>query len=133
MKIQLKISCRKTWRKIEKYCYENKLFGEFQQGVLFNLCGRVKLNSKFSEIELKTGLSAIEIIIDKNPVLLFDSEFDEDQESDISLPKIDLNLILKLDAWNKVSNVLDPRDVFFMKRFVQNLWEPKGGQIKSLK
>lgn len=119
-----------TWRKIEKYCYENKLFGEFQQGVLFNLCVRIKSNSKISEIELKTGQSAIEIIIDQNPALLFDSEFDIDQESVISLPKIDLNLILKLDAWNKVSNVLDPRDVFFMKRFVQNLWEPKGGQLK---
>jgi hypothetical protein len=119
---KLKSIPSKIWYIIEEWGRESGELSEQKKSVAFNLAGRVKNSSKISDLERKTGLEILDIVIEKAPEL-FDTldELDEIEKKTSKLTEISLEDIARIVSWDKKNKRL--RDFEF--RFMLDLTEGK--------
>jgi hypothetical protein len=104
------------WHKIEEWGKQANELTDRQRNVAFTLAGRIRNNSKISEYERKSGLKILDIVIEKVPELLFES--DELPEQDIHGEgsfEVTLEDIKKLVEWDKKNKRL--KDQYFRYMF----------------
>jgi len=97
------------WKKIEDFGYETKILSEIQSNIAYTLSGRVRTGSKISESERIAGLKILDIIIDKAPELLFESE--EIEQTNIESQRttdITIDVIKKMVEWDRKNKKLKP-------------------------
>lgn len=119
------------WRLIEEWGKTTGLLSTQQQNIAWNIGSKIRSNNNLSDIERKSGIRILDIVIDHNPEMLLEIDENQKVETDnvsLNLP-ISLNTLLMLDKWQKENKKLDWKDESFYKGLVKNLWEPKGGQI----
>lgn len=122
------------WRLIEEWGKTTGLLSTQQQNTAWNIGSKIRTNNNLSDIERKSGIRILDLVIDHNPEMLLN--IDENQKAETnntgSNLLINLNTVLMLDKWQKENKKLDWKDESFYKGLVKNLWEPKGGQIVIL-
>ena len=98
------------WKKIEEYGYSNKSLTEQQINVAFTLASRVRLNTKISDYERVAGIKIIDIIIDKAPEILFESDevINAESSNQANDLEITIELIERMVQWDRKNKRLKP-------------------------
>ena len=96
------------WNKIEEYGQSSRLLSDQQCNIVFTLAARVRTNSKISDHERKNGIKILDIIIDKVPELIFESDEIEDSNNKLKDPEITIELIKKMISWDRQNKRLKP-------------------------
>jgi hypothetical protein len=98
------------WKKIEEYGYNTKNLTEQQLNVAFTLASRVRLNTKISDYERVAGIKIIDIIIDKAPEILFESDevINAESSNQANDPEITIELIERMVQWDRKNKRLKP-------------------------
>lgn len=98
------------WKKIEEYGYSTKNLTEQQLNVAFTLASRVRLNTKISDYERVAGIKIIDIIIDKAPEILFESDevINAESTNQANDPEITMELIERMVQWDRKNKRLKP-------------------------
>ena len=96
------------WNKIEEYGQSSRLLSDQQCNIVFTLAARVRTNSKISDHERKNGIKILDIIIDKVPELIFESDEIEDSNNKTKDPEITIELIKKMISWDRQNKRLKP-------------------------
>ena len=98
------------WKKIEEYGYSTKNLTEQQLNVAFTLASRVRLNTKISDYERVAGIKIIDIIIDKAPEILFESDevINAESSNQTNDPEITIELIERMVQWDRKNKRLKP-------------------------
>jgi len=90
------------WKRIEYWGKTTQNLSANLQNIAHTLAGRVRNNSKIFESEIGNGLRILEIVIDKEPELLFDADNIITKElRQSSNAEINIALIKKMVAWEK--------------------------------
>ena len=98
------------WKKIEEYGYNTKNLTEQQLNVAFTLASRVRLSTKISDYERVAGIKIIDIIIDKAPEILFESDevINSENSNQSNDPEITIELIERMVQWDRKNKRLKP-------------------------
>ena len=98
------------WKKIEEYGYNTKNLTEQQLNVAFTLASRVRLNTKISDYERVAGIKIIDVIIDKAPEILFESDevINSENSNQSNDPEITIELIERMVQWDRKNKRLKP-------------------------
>lgn len=106
----------KTWVKIEQWGRETEKLSQYQRDMAFTICKRIQNQRSFSDIERNQGVLILDIISDNAPELFFDMEafFENDKKEQQNDTIIDLALVEKMVAWDKVNKKLKPHEYTFM-------------------
>jgi hypothetical protein len=99
-----------VWKKIEEYGRNMKCLSEQQCNIAFTIAGRVRQNTKITEVEKNTGLTILDIIISKAPEVLFDADeiADTEDAGKSKDPEITMELIKKMVSFDKQKKRLKP-------------------------
>ena len=104
---KIKAVSHKFWRKIEEWGKLSKELTEQQCNVAFTIMGRVRNNSKISDYERISGIKILDIVIEKAPELIFNSDeiienIDTPEQIDITIENI--KALVEWDKRNKRLN-----------------------------
>lgn len=104
----------KIWHKIEDWGRNAGTLTEQQKTVAYNLCGRIRNNSKILEYERQTGIAILDLVILKAPELLYEIDELNEQKEIPEKQEITLELIKKTIQWDKRNRVLQDYQFKFM-------------------
>ena len=98
------------WKQIEDFGYTSKFLTEQQCNIAYTIAGRIRTNSKISDIERVSAIKILDIIIYKAPAMLFDSDDISlvENTNKIKSPEITIELIKKMVEWDKKNKRLKP-------------------------
>lgn len=103
------------WHRIEEWARETGELTEQKKMVAYNLCGRVRNNSRISDYERQSGIAILDYVIDKAPGLL--DGIDELNEAPTQIntaDEIGLELIKQIVQWDKKNKRLKDFEYKFM-------------------
>jgi hypothetical protein len=99
-----------TWKTIERWGRETNSLSPYLQSIADSIIGHLKNRRIFKDVEITKGLEIIDILIEKAPEILF--ETDNISESKISDDQIEitLELIERIIVWDKHNKKLWPAE-----------------------
>jgi hypothetical protein len=101
-----------VWHNIEDWARASGELSEQKKTVAFNLAGRVRNNSKISDYERQSGISILDVVIEKAPELL--DAIDEINEKEEVESEITLEVVKKIVQWDKKNKKLKDIEYKFM-------------------
>ena len=105
------------WHLIEKWGRETGELSEQKKSVAFNLAGRVRNNSRISDYERQTGITILDLVIEKAPGLFdnVDELLEKDRQSKENRNcEITLEQIINIVKWDKKNRKLKDFEYKFM-------------------
>ena len=114
---KLKSIPSKIWHLIEEWGRESGELTEQKKSVAYNLAGRVRNNGKISDYERQTGISILDLVIEKAPELLdnVDELIDNEKEKkENEKPDITIEQINTIVQWDKKNRKLRDFEFKFM-------------------
>jgi hypothetical protein len=111
-----------TWKKIEDFGNSTKLLSSYQSNIAFTIAQRVRTNAKLSDSERTNGLIILDIVFEKSPDILFESEdFGmSENTSKSNVPEITIDLIKKMVDWDKRNKKLKDYQFKLMYNILNN-------------
>ncbi len=108
------------WKKIEEWGSTTQNLSANLQNIAFTLSGRIRSNSRILESEISGGLRILEMVIDKEPELLFDMDNIPEQQSKlIDNTEITIAAIKKMVQWDRTHKRLKDFEYRLMADIVE--------------
>lgn len=107
------------WKKIEVWGEQTAFLSAYLRNIAYTIAGRIRNNRNFLDSEISNGLKIIDIIIDKEPEMLFDIE--EEGEIQLNLTnQVTIDLIKKVVEWDRRRRRLKDYEFRFMLDLAEN-------------
>lgn len=107
------------WKEIEVWGEQTAFLSAYLRNIAYTIAGRIRNNRNFSDSEISNGLKIIDIIIDKEPEMLFDIE--EEGEIQLNLTnQVTIDLIKKVVEWDRRRRRLKDYEFRFMLDLAEN-------------
>lgn len=104
-----------VWHLIEEWGKATDELTEQKRTVAFNLAGRVRNNTKITDYERQTGITILDLIIEKAPRLLDQiDDLNEKRNESTDNSDITIELIKKIVLWDKKNKRLKDFEYRFM-------------------
>ena len=103
------------WQLIEKWGRATDILTVQQRDVAFTLSKRVRTDSRISESEKNIGLRILDLVLTKEPELLWEVEEEEKPEKTTETPDITPDLVKKMLAFDRQHKRLEDYKFRFMK------------------
>lgn len=107
------------WKEIEVWGEQTAFLSAYLRNIAYTIAGRIRNNRNFLDSEISNGLKIIDIIIDKEPEMLFDIE--EESENKLNFTnQVTIDLIKKVVEWDKRRRRLKDYEFRFMLDLAEN-------------
>lgn len=107
------------WKEIEVWGEQTAFLSAYLRNIAYTIAGRIRNNRNFLDSEISNGLKIIDIIIDKEPEMLFDIE--EEGEIQLNLTnQVTIDLIKKVVEWDRRRRRLKDYEFRFMLDLAEN-------------
>ena len=109
------------WKKIDEVGTDSKILSSQQSNIVFAIANKLKSELKISEIERKTALKILDIMIEKVPELFFDTDeiIEKETNSKSKDPEITIELVKKMVEWERRKKRLKDYQFLFMNDIVK--------------
>jgi len=107
------------WHKIEQWGRATNLLTIQQRDVAFTLAQRVRTGSRISDTEKNVGLRILNIVLTKEPELLWDIEEEAQPSASDDLPEINPELVKQMIAFDRERKRLEDYKFRFMKETLE--------------
>lgn len=107
------------WHKIEQWGRATNLLTVQQRDVAFTLAQRVRTGSRISDAEKNVGFRILDIVLTKEPELLWDIEEEAQPSATDNLPEINLELVKQMIAFDRERKRLEDYKFRFMKETLE--------------
>jgi hypothetical protein len=108
-----------VWHKIEEWGKETGKLKQQQLSVAYNLAGRVRNNSKISDIERTSGTEIISVVAENAPEILYEVEYVPTDKVSIATKEISLDLVKKIVQWDRKNKRLKTFEFVFMNELAE--------------
>lgn len=111
---RIKSVTSKGWHLIEEWGRTTSLLTVQQRNIAFTLAGRVRTDARISEAEKSIGLRILDLVLTKEPELLWDVEEESLETTDLT-PEITPDLVKQMIAFDRQNKRLEDYKFRFMK------------------
>lgn len=105
------------WKEIKVWGEDKKTLSDYLRNIAFEVYNNLRVNKNLTEIHVREANKILDLVIDKNPELIFNSdEIVEQKSNESSLPiEISLDLIKEIVEWDFKEKKLKDYEYIFMR------------------